>query len=102
MRDLLTIELESSLARKPIDTGKEIVFGWLRGFLLMFLAFNSMPADPICISSESPTVCAYTKTRVARTMMVYESGKVDCGTILNLVTSAMRARHTMMIEVLSK
>ena len=27
-------------------------------------------------------VCVYTKTRVARTKVVYESGKVECATIL--------------------
>ena len=27
-------------------------------------------------------VCAYTKTRVARMKVVYELGKVECGTIL--------------------
>ena len=45
-------------------------------------------------------VCAYTKTRVARTKVVYKSGKAKCGTILNPVTSAMRAGYVMMIEVL--
>ena len=34
-------------------------------------------------------VCAYTKTRVTRMKVVYESGKAKSGTILNLVTSAM-------------
>ena len=34
-------------------------------------------------------VCAYTKTRVARTKVVYESGKAKSGDILNPVTSAM-------------
>ena len=47
-------------------------------------------------------VCAYTETRVARTKVVYESGKAECGTILNLVTSAMRAGYVMMIEVSPK
>ena len=32
MWDLWTIELESSLARKPVDTGKEIVSGGLETF----------------------------------------------------------------------
>ena len=31
-------------------------------------------------------VCAYTKTRVARLKVVYESGKAKSGSILNLVT----------------
>ena len=47
-------------------------------------------------------VCVYTKTRIARTKVVYKSGKAECGTILPLVTSVMRARYTMMIEVLPK
>ena len=47
-------------------------------------------------------VCAYTKTRVARTKVVYEPGKVECGAILNPVTSVMRARYAMMIEVSPK
>ena len=34
--------------------------------------------------------------------VVYESGKVECGTILNPVTLAMRARYATMIEVLPK
>ena len=40
---------------KLVDTSKETVFWWLSDFLLMFLAFNSMPADPISIYDKSPT-----------------------------------------------
>ena len=47
-------------------------------------------------------VCAYTKTRVVRTKVVYESGKVECGTILNPVTLMMRAGYVIMIKVLPK
>ena len=42
------------------------------------------------------------QTRVARMKVVYESGKVECGTILNLVTLATRAGYAMMIEVSPK
>ena len=34
-------------------------------------------------------VCVYTKTRIARMKVVYESGKAKSGTILNLVTLVM-------------
>ena len=40
---------------KLIDTSKETVFWWLSDFLLMFLAFNSVPVDPISIYDKSPT-----------------------------------------------
>ena len=34
-------------------------------------------------------VCAYTKTRIARMKVVYESGKAKSGAILNPVTLVM-------------
>ena len=43
-------------------------------------------------------VCAYTKLGWQRTKEVYDSGKTKGGTILNLVTLAMRARYALMIE----
>ena len=47
-------------------------------------------------------VCAYTKTRVARTKVVYKSRKAECGTKLSPVTLVMRAGYMTMIEVLAK
>ena len=47
-------------------------------------------------------VCAYTKTRVSRVKVVYKSGKMRSGTILNLMTLVMWARYVMMIEVSPK
>ena len=43
-------------------------------------------------------VCAYTKLGWQRTKGVYDSGKTKGGTILNLVTLAMRAGYALMIE----
>ena len=47
-------------------------------------------------------VCVYTKLGWQRMKGIYESGKTKGGTILNLVTLAMRAGYVTMIEVLSK
>ena len=43
-------------------------------------------------------VCAYTKLGWQRTKGVYKFREDKGGTILNLVTSAMRAGYAMMIE----
>ena len=47
-------------------------------------------------------VCAYTKLGWQRMKGVYDSGKMNGGTILNLVTSAIRAGYVLMIEGLPK
>ena len=47
-------------------------------------------------------VCVYTKLGWERTKGVYDSGKTKVGTILNPVTSAMRARYTLIVEGLPK
>ena len=47
-------------------------------------------------------IYVYTKTRVSRVKVVYESGKMRGGTILNLMTSVMWAEYMMMLEVLPK
>ena len=43
-------------------------------------------------------VCVYAKLGWQRMKGVYDSGKMKGGTILNLVTLAMRAGYVLMIE----